>query len=440
MTSLRSRLLHGVLAGATVLGLVNTAATAASAAPEPPIPTSPSGAYNPEATSAQRLGGVQTRWRDRSPAEDSCATVKQRAIAASKQRHASQGLVSCTRFNAPRTRATVGLGFDPGNDPMPNNCNEIGSKIVGRFADCQVGLIELELWTIPTKPGEVPKLVGVGFIGVGSMTRTGWIAPGISRIVKLQLQEGSWGRALTGIKVSADIKCLGNASKCALDDVSKTYVQELTLGKGLYGYANFHSAPTASDDPNTALWHYMRTTVTVTHSATDLSTKGDSFYHDSESIRCDKRLPGSDPSKSDQGGCVFADLTPFYSLSKTTGTAQAVAQHIERAQTSTTNHWGRYTGSPAVDKPLTRLMDTTLINKNRYEACKTAPSPRPAGKECDEYPFAATHQGAALQGKGDFSWELVKDTDNSAEGGYRSWWFDNFRIIEADPFWVDIVP
>ncbi|MGI5202351.1 NucA/NucB deoxyribonuclease domain-containing protein [Spirillospora sp. CA-108201] len=48
------------------------------------------------------------------------------------------------------------------------------------------------------------------------------------------------------------------------------------------------------------------------------------------------------------------------------------------------------------------------------------PSPRPTGEECDEYPFAATHQGAALHGKGDFNWELVKDTDNSTEGGYRS--------------------
>ncbi|MGK5551973.1 NucA/NucB deoxyribonuclease domain-containing protein [Actinomadura kijaniata] len=359
----------------------------------------------------------------------------------SRQPHAPDALVACGDFtmvrnaSSARLLSTIGLGDDPGTDPMPANCNTPGSQIVGRFADCQVGLINYGLWTVPTKPGETPKLVGEAAIGVGSMTRTGWKAPGISRIVKIKMLE-AWGRALSGIKVSADIKCLGNASSCKLDDVSKTYVQELSLNRGLYGYANFHSTPTATNDPKKVLRHYMETTVSLRH-ANEAEPNPYSRSHVSENIRCDKRLPGE--TNADEGGCVFADLTPFYSLSKTTGTATRTAAHIERAQAATKNHWGRYTGDSGVDKPLTRLQDDKKANDNREIACPDS-LPRPPGMDCDEYPFAATYQGAAMEGKDDWHREFIPSSDNRAEGAYRKNWMADFRILDREAFWVNIVP
>jgi hypothetical protein len=176
MKPIHARMIRGALAGSVAIGLISSATGPAVAAkpPRPSTATTTSGAYNPEATSPAVLSGVQTKWRTQPKQDDthSCATVKQRATALSLQRHAAGALVACgdLRTAPTRTLSTIGLGDDPGNDPMPNGCDTPGSKIVGRFADCQVGLIEYELWTVPTN-GEPPKLVGEAAIGVGSMTR-----------------------------------------------------------------------------------------------------------------------------------------------------------------------------------------------------------------------------------------------------------------------------
>jgi 2-polyprenyl-6-methoxyphenol hydroxylase-like FAD-dependent oxidoreductase len=66
------------------------------------------------------------------------------------------------------------------------------------------------------------------------------------------------------------------------------------LDRGLYGYANFHSTPTASNAPSTPLRHFMQTTVNLRHiSAAEPNPY--SRAHVSESIRCDKRLPTNEP-------------------------------------------------------------------------------------------------------------------------------------------------
>ncbi|TDD60414.1 hypothetical protein E1293_45750 [Actinomadura darangshiensis] len=82
----------------------------------------------------------------------------------------------------------------------------------------------------------------------------------------------------------------------------------------------------------------------------------------------------------------------------------------------------------------------SLADKNRTAACAAAPDPRPTSKDCDEYPFAATYQGAALEGKGDFHWELIDSSDNRAEGAYRKQFYLENRVVDEDPFWVKIVP
>ncbi|GAA4308285.1 hypothetical protein BJY14_007890 [Actinomadura luteofluorescens] len=407
--------------------------TGASASPPKP----PSVAPSPPRLSTAPAEGVQRHWREQPQPDESrsCATVKQRAAAAGRSK-SSDSLISCADFVTMSTNADIGLDPDTGDDPLPAGCGQaIGSKIVERGIDCQRGAILYELWTKP-KPPEVPKLVGTATIMVDSVDKLGWKAPNFNRTVKVKMVAAT-GRALSGIKIGADVKCFG--SGCTLDYVSTGAVKDLAPAVPLDGFAQFHSSPPASSDPTAALAHYMRTTISIRHVNVDEPNPLEES-HESELVRCDKRPPSPDPdTPNDAGGCVFPDLAPTYTLSKTTGTATKTAAHIERAQAATLNHWGRYTGA-ATDKPLTRLVDETLAEKNRTAACAAAPSPRPTGMDCDEYPFAATYQGAALEGKGDFHWELIDRSDNRAEGAYRKQWYLENRVIDEDPFWVKIVP
>ncbi|WP_221354336.1 NucA/NucB deoxyribonuclease domain-containing protein [Streptomyces beigongshangae] len=50
-------------------------------------------------------------------------------------------------------------------------------------------------------------------------------------------------------------------------------------------------------------------------------------------------------------------------------------------------------GKHGTKRYLTRLTDKAKIRQNRNTACPSSLE-RPAGKQCDEYPFASTWQGA----------------------------------------------
>lgn len=63
----------------------------------------------------------------------------------------------------------------------------------------------------------------------------------------------------------------------------------------------------------------------------------------------------------------------------------------------------------------------------------------PRGKSCDEYPFAATYQGAAFFPH-DNSTAVVPAKENSREGGLRVAMYKAERLLAKDAFWVIIKP
>ncbi|MFE2530725.1 hypothetical protein [Streptomyces sp. NPDC059371] len=89
-----------------------------------------------------------------------------------------------------------------------------------------------------------------------------------------------------------------------------------------------------------------------------------------------------------------------------------LAEHIEYAQTIN-NLPGRH----GTERYLTRLTDRGEIRGNRDTPCPSS-LPRPAGKQCDEYPFASTWQGARTGG-GAFSRRMINGPRN--EDGGRMW-------------------
>lgn len=145
------------------------------------------------------------------------------------------------------------------------------------------------------------------------------------------------------------------------------------------------------------------------------------------------------PARCDSGvaykgtsGCVFSDTAGSYVL-HLKGSVGAVAAHIQTAQQTKPRHFGWY----GHGSPLTRATSAAVAKANRSVACPKKKYPNP--DTCDEYPFAATYQGAAFFPQSNSS-APVSAKENSAEGGYRAAMYRAERLFNQDPYWVFIVP
>ncbi|WP_256990616.1 NucA/NucB deoxyribonuclease domain-containing protein [Burkholderia sp. HI2714] len=61
----------------------------------------------------------------------------------------------------------------------------------------------------------------------------------------------------------------------------------------------------------------------------------------------------------------------------------------------------------------------------------------PSDCDCDEYPFAATNQGAKT---GAFSVKRIDASDNRRAGAFLGDFFRAQRVLDADEFYVDVEP
>ncbi|MEU0179539.1 NucA/NucB deoxyribonuclease domain-containing protein [Streptomyces massasporeus] len=91
-------------------------------------------------------------------------------------------------------------------------------------------------------------------------------------------------------------------------------------------------------------------------------------------------------------------------------------------------------GKHGTTRYLTRLTDKEKKKANNRKACPSSLE-RPPGKQCDEYPFQSTWQGAAT-GSGDFSRRMIdKDQNRLGGGALKNFYLFN-RIVEKDRFLV----
>lgn len=155
-------------------------------------------------------------------------------------------------------------------------------------------------------------------------------------------------------------------------------------------------------------------------------------------FRCDGAL-----KKGTRPGCVSTGKA-IYAVGRGNKTYYA---HVRAAIKS---------GLPST---LTRTMDSSLIDENRKIACRRGvPSPRPEGKECDEYPFASTQEGASSDegpprshsslkcglkdpdrtGPGGFSRCLIDANHNNAGGTELRLFYDKQRILDGEKFDVRV--
>ena len=109
-----------------------------------------------------------------------------------------------------------------------------------------------------------------------------------------------------------------------------------------------------------------------------------------------------------------------------------VAAHVYDAIRALPSHWGSPFGSP-----LNRLMDPVAVGNNRAISCSGVISP--PGFSCDEYPLATTYQGGNGASADDRSTRVVPQTANNSQGGLTSGYYDYYRVVNSDPFFVQAV-
>lgn len=145
-------------------------------------------------------------------------------------------------------------------------------------------------------------------------------------------------------------------------------------------------------------------------------------------VRCDTIARRTTP------GCVDQAYTPTLTYSSLTNPLVGpVAQHIYNAQNGgLVTAWGVPPSVKSNGAALTRDMNPTDIDANRTAACGGVTTP--PGSNCDEYPMATTHQGAAFNS--DYSTAIVPASANSSQGGLTRAFYRGNRVIDGDPFYV----
>lgn len=158
----------------------------------------------------------------------------------------------------------------------------------------------------------------------------------------------------------------------------------------------------------------------------------------------------SDPAK--RGGAAFAYIAELPYSMKAGAPEKAVADHLNQVHTKPGETYPQLANKdvPGFDtnRRLHRLFrDMARRNKNRSEAKKVCvavwgedyATNDPAGpRECDEYPFASTYEGAAQPASepgaraNNWSAKALAAADNSAAGTILGEFYDKNRIIEGN--------
>ncbi|NUG02415.1 NucA/NucB deoxyribonuclease domain-containing protein [Acinetobacter oleivorans] len=171
----------------------------------------------------------------------------------------------------------------------------------------------------------------------------------------------------------------------------------------------------------------------------------------SPSVRCD-----IGKAKANTKGCVYSDVPPVLTTIKTTNPdVDESAKHIKEAFAA--GQPGRFiAGAPNSVFPsssasaLTRLRDAQTRKDNRAESvkmCKVKYGPTVGSKcfftgdsdeiatdcDCDEFPFAATHQGGSGA-----SVKKIDASDNRRAGSLLGSFFNAERVLDGDKFFINV--
>jgi hypothetical protein len=369
------------------------------------------------------------------PTSPDCTTAKSAAAAESAAAAAGKSTYTCiTPTNAPaglsvRTMAGTtapsssnttpdGLAPDPSPGSWPIYCdNAIGHTFYldDRYNECKVSYVELTVYEVPSG-----KTLGTGevqFIEWDQVahSRQSWV-----HWVDANLYTAT-GVVTGGEQIYTRLAC---SAGCSVTPSPADQWQSLRLNQPLQGQYTITSAT------NAVSYYAARLDTWYWNSAAPASEPylGLSQVPD---WRCDHAsyLNGG-------GGCVFYESGPVFNINESDPTVGKSALFIYSNQYYLPDHWGAYY-STFTGPPLHRLTDQTAINNNRNVSCAGFVKQN-STDSCDEFPFASTHEGAAIVGRARTGVGHVPLSDNTRAGTLLAAEYQNDRIIEGDNFWVII--
>lgn len=164
-----------------------------------------------------------------------------------------------------------------------------------------------------------------------------------------------------------------------------------------------------------------------------LTMTGATRYGYEQGFRCD-----SATYLGKNGACVFDRLRGTFKLSRSDKDVNEAAKHIYDALRGASNIYpGKGKAIPSILTRTTNTKTQTANTAKAKAACKKRWPKRPKGKDCDEYPFKSTKEGAA-KGDGKFSVRYITSSDNQRAGTKIGQFFSADRILNGEKFKVII--
>ena len=239
----------------------------------------------------------------------------------------------------------------------------------------------------------------------------------------------AWGTLETGISAQMYSGCYlatGICTAISLGNPDPQSVTVLPCSTQEFGWTEYDDGPSATT-ANSSNW--MDSYLGVSY---DLDIAPPTVINDLSELsgRCDTMATSTD-------GCVDEYYYPVLTYNAITNPLVApVAQHIYNAQNGgLVTAWGVPSVYKSNGQPLTRDATPGDDTRNRNVAC--AGVTLLTGQSCDEFPLATTYQGAFFQS--DYSAVAVPSTANSSQGGLTSAFNKSNRVIDDDPFYVNVV-
>jgi len=408
-----------------VLGLVAAVLPVTSASA---VPVSETGGAVPSASTVEAAGTVDAGTPE---CGDDIARDATRLAAAG-----ASGPATCLRRTTVRKDGSADRTDGSGRSLAVDICG--GSTTKTRAASCVVEDGVLLIFLVPS--GQI-----IGTIGytVSSLTTLDYSSLRWSQSFHYRadyVTGQNAGAAVTGTYMYAEPQCLASCTVTGSTPIGGTAMPGVT-----HSAAGYFSSPMSgvrwAAQGGIKFWFANSLWVNGTSNSL-ITTPG--------AHRCDIALGGY-PS-----GCVYETVRPVLEIPSSR--YPDYAYHI------------RLSLNYGLPRVLTRSQSDALREANRAAACPTGPNyPRPAGMQCDEYPFASTYQGASMQpygrqfffinwntgqgfscqahwlptraqgDSGGFSACMIPAAQNSLGGSDLGDFYYKFRVLDMDTFEVRVV-
>ncbi|MGW7412349.1 NucA/NucB deoxyribonuclease domain-containing protein [Streptomyces sp. NPDC054863] len=330
----------------------------------------------------------------------------------------------------------------------PGGLNESRTRIKNHFAFCQVAKLTYSFF-LNNDPTQ--KRIGAYTFRLTVIGRGQRNAPQMEFDATLDKWKG-YGRVDPNAPLTMALNCLNaGAATCAAPIGSRT--DSITNWRVQDSHSARFDTSLSPHDGNLVFYPQDRVNHHQLQVALTGGPEGGTVTYE-QPFRCDAAsyLYGT-------GGCIFHTVEAVLHYSTSDKRVKGVAKHIKLAQ----NHpdrvyprWGEgvvIPGGKKSGKPLTRLVPGVDVEARRYYDANNAdaqficrwndPDFSDPTKQCDEYPFRSTWEGANYVNLHPseiwrFSARMVDGTQNGNAGSDLAVWYGQDRILAKDAFWVQI--